>query len=86
MIITNRARRIGRAAVAARYRSEKERRPILEGKRDDTANVIDATRAAQSAMDEMLPALTICEMALDQDNIALLRVTASDIRKATRKD
>lgn len=86
MQITERARRIGRAAVAARYNSEREKAKYIAGKYDDTANVIDATRAAQSAMNEMLPALTICEMALDQNDIALFRVTASDIRKATRKD
>lgn len=86
MIITNRAKRIGRAAVAARYNSERERAKYIAGKYDDTANVIDASRAAQSAMDELLPCLQICEIALDTNDIALLRVTGSDIRKATRKE
>jgi hypothetical protein len=82
MIITERAKRVGRAAVAARYRSESERKPILAGKRDDTPNVRDASLAAQLMMDSMLPALTICEIALDNNDLALLRVTRSDLKKA----
>ena len=84
MIITNRARRIGRAAVAARYNSERERAKYIAGRYDDTANVIDATRAAQAAMDELLSCLQICEIALDTNDIALLQVTKADIRKATK--
>lgn len=86
MQITNRAKRIGRAAVAARYNSEREKAKYIAGKYDDTANVIDATRSAQMAMNEMLPTLQICEIALDADNVALLRVSAADIRAAIRKD
>lgn len=86
MIITNRARRIGRAVVAARYRSQREQSAIMAGKLDDNQNVIDAIKAAQFTMDELLPCLQICEIALDTNDIALLRVTATDIRKATRKE
>jgi hypothetical protein len=86
MIITNRARRIGRAAVAARYRSDKEKLSIMSGKSDDNPNVMDATRAAQMAMDELLPCLQIAEIALDQNNVAILQISASAIRKATRKE
>lgn len=82
MNITNRARRIGRAAVAARYNSERERKKYIDGKYDDTANVRDATCAAQLAMNELLPTLQICEIALDADNTAILRVNASMIRSA----
>ena len=80
--ITERARRVGRLAVAMRYNSERERAKYVAGKYDSTANVIDATLAAQLMMDSMLPALTICEMALDNNDLALLRVTRSDIKKA----
>jgi len=86
MQITNRAKRIGRAVVAARYRSEKERNGFLSGKYDDNQNVIDATRAAQSAMNELLPCLLICEIALDTNNMAILQVTAADLKHATRKE
>lgn len=84
--ITNRAKRIGRAAVAARYNSERERKKYEDGKYDDTANVIDAVRAAQMAMDELLPTLQIAEIALDADNVAVLRVNASMIRQARKTD
>lgn len=82
LTITNRAKRIGRAAVAARYNSERERAKYIAGKYDDTANVIDATKAAQLAMNELLPTLQICEIALDADNTAILRVNASMIKQA----
>lgn len=82
MNITNRAKRIGRAAVAARYNSERERKKYIDGKYDDTANVRDATTAAQMAMNELLPTLQICEIALDADNTAILRVNASMIKAA----
>ena len=83
-MITDRAKRVGRAAVAARYRSERERAAIVAGKQDDNQNVKDATLAAQIMMDSMLPALTICEIALDNDDLALLRVTRADIKRATK--
>lgn len=83
-MITDRAKRVGRAAVAARYRSERERTAIVAGKQDDNQNVKDATLAAQIMMDSMLPALTICEIALDNDDLALLRVTRADIKRATK--
>ena len=86
MIITNRAKRIGRAVVAARYRSERERVAIMAGKLDSNQNVVDAITSAQFTMDELLPCLQICEIALDTNNIALLQVTAIDIRKATSKE
>lgn len=85
MIITERARRIGRTVVAARYHSEKERGPILAGKRDDNVNVKDATLAAQVMMNELMPAITICEIALDTNNIALLEVSAAEIRAARKE-
>lgn len=81
-MITERAKRVGRAAVAARYNSDRERAKYIRGTYDDTANVRDAMLAAQLMMDSMLPALTICEIALDNDDMALLRVTRSDIKKA----
>lgn len=86
MNITNRARRIGRAVVASRYRSEREQAKIIAGKLDDNPNVIDATRAAQATMDELLPCLAICEIALDSGNVAVMRVNASMIKDAIRKD
>lgn len=82
LIITNRAKRVGRATVAARYRSERERTAIMAGKLDTNQNVLDAMRAAQFMMDEMLPCLTICEIALDAGDTAILKVNASAIRKA----
>jgi len=81
-LITERAKRIGRAAVAARYRSERERTKLLKGELDDNPNVRDATLAAQLAMNELLPTLQICEIALDHDNTAILRVNASMIKAA----
>lgn len=84
--ITNRARRIGRHAVASRYNSERERAKYIAGKYDDTANVIDATNAAQLTMNELLPTLQICEIALDADNTAILRVNASMIKQARDTD
>lgn len=83
--ITDRARRVGRLAVAMRYNSERERAKYIAGKYDDTPNVRDATLAAQMMMDSMLPALTIAEIALDADNIALLRLSRADIKKALDK-
>lgn len=83
--ITERAKRIGRAAVAARYNSERERAKYFAGKYDDTINVKDATLAAQLMMDTMLPALTIAELALDNNDLALLRLTRADIKKAVDK-
>lgn len=84
--ITNRAMRIGRAAVAARYNSERERAKYIAGKYDDTANVRDAMLAAQMAMNELLPTLQICEIALDANNTAILRVNASMIKQARATD
>lgn len=81
-VITERAKKVGRAAVAARYNSDRERAKYIRGTYDDTPNVRDAMLAAQIMMDSMLPALTICEIALDNDDLALLRVTRSDIKKA----
>lgn len=80
--ITNRAKRIGRAAVAARYRSEREKTKLINGELDDNPNVRDATLAAQLAMDELLPTLQICEIALDHNNTAILRVNATMIKDA----
>jgi len=86
MIITNRARRIGRAVVAARYRSERERTKIMAGELDGNQNVIDATNAAQFTMNELLPTLQICEIALDAGNTAILRVNASMIKQASKTE
>jgi len=83
--ITDRARRVGRAAVASRYNSERVRKEYLEGKHDDTISVRDASLAAQMMMDSMLPALTIAEIALDSNDMAILRMSRADIKRAVDK-
>lgn len=85
LTVTERARRIGRTVVAARYRSERERGAIMAGKQDDNPNVKDATLAAQVMMNELMPVITIAEIALDQNNIALLEISAADIRNARKE-
>lgn len=72
--------------MAMRYRSERERTAIMAGKLDDNQNVIDAMRSAQFMMDEMMPCLTICEIALDAGDTAILRVNASAIKKARQTE
>jgi hypothetical protein len=82
MKLTNRALRIGREAVAARYNSERVKLEYRSGQHDDIPNVRDATLAAQMAMNEILPVLQIAEIALDSNNTAILRVNASMIKSA----